>query len=305
MGLDKQSLRARAVLVRRWLLARRPAPSVADGITALSEGWDIPRADDQPVFILACGWRSGSTLLQRLVIGGGKHLVWGEPYQHVEIVRRLADGIRSLATGPRPGHVISAWAEADPEALGAKWIANLYPHPADFVEAQRALFRRLYAEPAERLGYAGWGFKEVRMGVDEARYLRLLFPEARIIFLHRNPYDAWDSYRRRLRGSVLHWPDERVWTSRQFGRHWHTTVTDVLAHAPEVGAIVVSFDDLVTEEGQAALAREIDVDLVDLARGERIGSTRASGGLPSGRLARAQLRRAVEPLAGSLGYRST
>lgn len=40
---------------------------------------------ENPVFILSAGWRSGSTLLHRMIMADEKVMIWGEPYAHSNI----------------------------------------------------------------------------------------------------------------------------------------------------------------------------------------------------------------------------
>ena len=59
-------------------------------LQGLSEALDSDAPENRPVFVLAAGWRSGSTLLQRLVMSSGETLVWGEPYDRACYVQDLA-----------------------------------------------------------------------------------------------------------------------------------------------------------------------------------------------------------------------
>ena len=48
----------------------------------------------EPIFILAAGWRSGSTFLQRLVMSREEAFIWGEPYRHAALVDSLASQVK-------------------------------------------------------------------------------------------------------------------------------------------------------------------------------------------------------------------
>ena len=41
-----------------------------------------------PVFLFSAGWRSGSTLLQRLITHGGEVMMWGEPFGALDALTR-------------------------------------------------------------------------------------------------------------------------------------------------------------------------------------------------------------------------
>lgn len=286
---------------------RENIPSVPDALATLVRRWPEVTGQeaaptDSPVFILSAGWRSGSTLLQRLVMSGGEVLVWGEPYANCDYLGKFADSLR-IFTGDYP---VDEWfidrgSPEDRERLSEKWIANLYPGVRDLLRAHRAFFDTLYGEPARRGGYGRWGFKEVRYGAAHAEYLRLLYPGARILFLYRNPYDAWRSYRI-WRNWYLRWPDQPIFTARQFGRLWHELVAGSLAAAGPLNARVVRFEDLAGGRESLPDLR----DYLDLKLDAAVLAQRVKGrGVPPDPIPAAELRllrREVDPLAAELGY---
>ena len=62
------------------------------------------------------------------------------------------------------------------------------------LDAHRAYFDRLMIQPAREVNADRWGFQEVRLSADYAHYLKLLYPNSKILFLIRNPYDAYRSW---------------------------------------------------------------------------------------------------------------
>ena len=164
-----------------------------------------------------------------------------------------------------------------PDDVADQWVANRYPHPVDFVAAHRAFLDRLFAEPTARAGLPRWGIKTVRLGGEHAAYLKALYPDARVVFLVRNPYDAFLSYRllHDVRTSsywwYYRWPDKAVSTASQFGLVWHDLTRSFYEMAPQLGALIVSFEALATGETldvlETFVGASLDRSILDRARG--------------------------------------
>jgi len=90
-------------------------PTIASAIDLLDERFALAPlpAANRPVFVLAAGWRSGSTLMQRLVASTGEIFMWGEPYDHAALVMRLAESL--LPIGQR-------WPPKDAIVDGAAYL---------------------------------------------------------------------------------------------------------------------------------------------------------------------------------------
>ena len=58
--------------------------------------WRLRDSNAQPIFIFAAIWRSGSTLLQRLLCSDPSLILWGEPYTDTDLLPRLARGAKAL-----------------------------------------------------------------------------------------------------------------------------------------------------------------------------------------------------------------
>lgn len=125
-------------------------------------------------------------------------------------------------------------------------MANLYPDVATLLNAHRAYFNRLFEEPALQSGATRWGLKEVRLSADDAHYLKLLYPNCKLLFLVRNPYDAYRSWAARRNASwkwYYRWPDQPV-TAKLFGQIWKETAESFVQQAEQLDALLVRYEDL-------------------------------------------------------------
>lgn len=78
---------AQARAAHRQALLRQPG--IRSGIEQLQQHCPaVIEADEPaPIFLLSAGWRSGSTLLQRLIMSDARVLIWGEPYDECGLVQ--------------------------------------------------------------------------------------------------------------------------------------------------------------------------------------------------------------------------
>lgn len=248
--IRKQALSAASALgLRRLRLYHRRravelTPSIKDALSLVDShgATSTPESCETPVFIFSSSWRSGSTLLQRLICSERNVIIWGEPYAHCAYIQAMSRSIQAF-NRKYPSRDFYFTDPSIPD-LASAWIANLYPPAADLKASHVAFFDRLYAEPARRAGAAHWGIKEVRLAIDHARYLKWLYPQAKFLFLYRNVYDAFRSYK----GHVwyLSWPSEPVPGPYHFARLWARLTEDYMHHAASLGGILIPYEELVT-----------------------------------------------------------
>lgn len=201
---------------------------------------DLPMRCERPIFLLSAGWRSGSTLLQRLICSDETTLMWGEPFGDRIPVCRLAASLAGFSeTDPHNRYAIDEFSGE----FSRQWVANLNPGFGPLRAAHLAYFEHLLSEPAAAAGFDNWGAKWVRLSGHHARYLRWLYPKSRIVFLVRHPLQAYLSYKKKRWYTIR--PNHRVSGSVRFMAHWRFLANSFLSQAESVGALLIRYEDLV------------------------------------------------------------
>lgn len=281
----------------------RNGRTIGSGLNVIGQRWPALKspATSSPIFIFSAGWRSGSTLLQRMIMSAEGVFIWGEPYRHAEIVDTLASQVRAFTPKwPWKEFFIDRFDGSD---FTREWIANLYPALGDLMAAHVAFFERAFCRPAADLGAARWGLKEIGLTMDHACYLQWLFPKAKFIFLYRNPYHAYRSYYK-WRSFYRSWPNQPVFTAAKFGQFWAELTADFVARHSEVGGILLSYEELKAPETRQRIQAYLDCTIEDPDNLPRIGDIegRSTGPRWVPRLEYLLLKRKVQPLASRLGY---
>jgi hypothetical protein len=201
--------------------------------------------EQSPVFLLSTGWRSGSTLLQRIIVTDPNVLLWGEPFGDSAIFSQMAQMLYALAHSP---DIRLATQRNDMlfSSLPTSWIATLYPSASEFRGALQAFVFAWLGESAKRHGFGRWGLKEVRLGATEAILLHWLFPKSKFILLSRNPFDCYRS----LAGSGWHHiylkrPDIRVDSAAGIAKHWNRIAVSWLELPKSFPMFRVRYEDVV------------------------------------------------------------
>jgi len=229
--------------------------------------------DEEPIFLLATGWRTGSTLMQRILVTDPKLLVWGEPHGDLDILNRLGEIIAGFSRPIAPDSVILM---QKTEKMSGEWIANLYPPTSVIRQALQSMVYDWLAQPAKELGYTRWGMKEVRLGYDEAALLLWLFPKAKFVVITRNPYD---SYRSAMQLGALweRWPDRLVNDAYAYGRLWNRLALSWKSAATGFPLRLYRLEDVTSASVDfQELASFCNLDLKpEAAIGKKVGSARS------------------------------
>ncbi|MGH8318301.1 MAG: sulfotransferase [Steroidobacteraceae bacterium] len=200
-------------------------------------------ADEQPVFLFSAGWRSGSTLLQRMLMEHNEDLlIWGEPFARSNIHDGLLNQFRAFTRQWPPDSFFFSKMEVN--KIADTWTANLYPDVDYLFHAHRSFYHRLFADPAARAGRKNWGFKEVRLTIQHATYFRTLFPNCKIVLLYRHPHNAYLSYRESGMTWARTWPGRYVSTPLAFGRSWAEITRGYIEGHAKVDALLIRYEDL-------------------------------------------------------------
>ena len=283
--------------------AVRLAPGIVPGVRQLQTLSPADAADDEaPIFLLSAGWRSGSTMLQRLLMSDPGVLIWGEPYDECGLIQTLAGCAKAFRPGWPPKEYF--YDGTPPDQLTGEWIANLFPALEDWRRGQRALLDTMFGAPARRAGARRWGIKEVRLTSEHALFLRWLYPKARFLLLVRHPLEAYRSYSSFGRSWYDTFPDRPMFTPGRFGAHWRQLVQGYLDDVGELDALLLKYEDLAsgtTSPEAIGAYLDIRVDRNVLAR--KIGGTerqREKGQVSA--LERWLLKREVLALSRRLGY---
>ena len=196
---------------------------------------------DEPIFILSAGWRSGSTLLQRMLTKDDELIMWGEPYHRSNIIDNMLAQLTPLqGEWPPKDYYI----QNNAKDLSNQWIANCWPQTNHLKNAHRAYWYTLFGLPANHLSKSKWGIKEVRWGKKHVEYLKWLFPKAKFIYLIRNPLDAYASFYHYPKTAFLNWPNEPIQTAKDYAKMWLKLASEFEDLGSERTGILLRYEDL-------------------------------------------------------------
>lgn len=232
--------------------------------------------ESSPIFIFSAGWRSGSTLLQRLILSSEDILMWGEPYDKANIIESMSQSIIPFSTAWPPDDRYLG--NDNTKNLSQKWVASLYPSKKALKKAHRSFFNTLFDYSVDGKEIR-WGVKEVRWGKREALYLKWLYPKAKFIFLVRNPYQSYNSFKAFEDSWYAAWPTERIYNPYSFAKHWNRLVSEFFDVYDNVSGIFIQYEDLIAKDQSMIekinqyLGMQIDASILE----KKVGSTAKLG----------------------------
>jgi hypothetical protein len=163
-----------------------------------------------PIFVLAAGWCSGSIAVQHFL--SREALLWGEPFACSNLLGWFC---------------LPSAIERDSEKI---------------LSPIRRSLETLFDQPAKDRGFSRWGLSEVRANGRHVNGIIHLFPDAKIIFLLRNPYLAYSEY----------FAHRQLWRARSnanltlkvFAQQWRIGATDFTALSNLSNCLLVRYEDL-------------------------------------------------------------
>ncbi|MFT2090394.1 sulfotransferase [Paraglaciecola sp. 2405UD69-4] len=230
------------------------------------------QSTEAPIFIFSAGWRSGSTLLQRLITSENKLLIWGEPYDRCNLIQNMAKSMNAFDNSwPPEGYYI----KNETNDLANQWIANLYPSLDKYLSAQTSVLLEMFSIPAQRMGAKNWGIKEVRFGLSEALFLKLLFPNAKFLYLERELHTAFSSYK--SFNSEMPWfaeyPTKHVFTPYKFASHRRKMITEMKEAQKIVGGIHIKYEELISNQSVvSSIENYCDLTISNGVLNNKVGS---------------------------------
>jgi hypothetical protein len=277
---------------------------IDESLAYVAQRWpDLESSRERPIFIFAAGWRSGSTLLQRLVSSDATVGIFGEAFEHMFLWHQLAaqwkrfgpmDESHSVYL-PKKYETLSAQAIRD--VLTLRSCPTLTPAVQSLKNAHYEFIEALLKKPAAAVGRTRWGFKGVRCDGNVLRYLSWLYPNAGFLLLCRNPIDAWASYASIMRvqksPSALCLPSHLIETASQFAAHWTRCAADFLLAADRSNTRFLRYEEMVRGEVldqiDQLLELQIDRTILDV----RLTASRNKQEVPP------EERAAIESICGS------
>ena len=193
-----------------------------------------------PLFITAPTARNGVTLLQRLVNSSRKMIVYGENMNFMSSLPKLVHSSVQVHTDRT--EEFDAARKQFLEQTTEGWTSNLWPEPQPFMMIAFEAFYKsaaTYQQLSEKYGYQRWGIKNPLNEPQMIERMRILMPQARFVFIYRNPIDVIKSAKSRAFIT-------NVDQLRQYAIQWREVLSAVVKYGfPNVW--VLKYEDLIAK----------------------------------------------------------
>jgi len=142
------------------------------------------------IFLFSAGWRTGSTLLQRLITTSREVFMWGELHylgkEYLNLNKQLEDCLIQWHNAEHLRQKLDSHIDNVEDA-------NLNPPIEIKNRGFSSFLDTLYYYDDIANAFSGWGWKTVRYGEEMYNFLKNIFPAAYHVFLVRNPYHCLES----------------------------------------------------------------------------------------------------------------
>ena len=198
----------------------------------------------QPVFILACSPRSGSTWLQRIITSTREVMVWGESGYLFPWGVLWSPGEANDKAVLNHFAYESHYKAKDliyfREKKADMWMAVLNPTFEDAFHGHKIALKEIYGKAAKKEGYERWGMKETAWSNATVHFLSSVFPKAKVIFLTRKFEDSWWSrFHYQVVQNATHENDINIWCEAWIKQH-----NLALEFVDKLNAKIIHYEDL-------------------------------------------------------------
>lgn len=150
----------------------------------------------KPVFIFSAGPACGAKFVQEFISSTKEVMVWTAPpgaLNHILEAIRLTDmslspGVMGVLSGTTKSQVQKKVLKPNDDAR--PHVVNMRFSVKHMQRSFQQLFSTLYGMPAAKIGFETWGIADFTGNKQTCDMLRMIYPEARFIFVIRHPIDC-------------------------------------------------------------------------------------------------------------------
>ena len=245
---------------------------IDDSISYLIDEYpDSKKNLESPIFIFSAGWRTGSTLLQRLINSNPNAALFGEAFEHHFLWHQLANQIKAFSPLDQghacyiPMNYNKIKSDIVTDFLRNGFTANTTPPVLCLKRAHQIFIETMLKNPAENVGRKIWGIKLVRSDITVAKYFQWLYPNAKFLFIVRNPYEACNSCLNILKENKFALPlivgSKYISNSKDYSVHWRHCISGFVKHSGKLNSILIKYEDLRAEKLNEKIEKFLNIKL--------------------------------------------